>query len=1597
MVVLKRSLLALVFACGLAAVFGILLAGSPARATTYYWTTTAGTMAAGSGTWDTGGAAFWSKSTTGDATLSNWSTTGTDTAEFSTGSGTVAVNNAQSVGGVNFDAGTNYMLNGGTLNLTNLNGDNINVGAGSAAINSAMLGPGGLNMLGPGALTLNGNLSFAGSLVVSAGTLTLSANNAYSGGTTISQGVLASAPAGPTNNPFGSGPIALNGGTLRLAVSLGGATAGQQPLAVTGFNVDDICEASAPSPNVANNFELNGWSFYEQGAPNANTAEGQQGLPNWAATGGTLSSVYTQPNGTHTVFQLQPYGTTAGSATTLSHNVAAVGNGGSLTLTMKTPAAFNALQLLYAGQDNGNYNLTLNFADGTTYSYNANPYGYWVGTPANAACEDVGLISSNAAAWSSGAFYSNFAGQVSLVENDFTVPAADQSKAVASVTFQIASGNGMMLFGLAGNVAAAAPNNAYANALNVTANSTIDLQPAGSTSPVGGAIVGPLSVGGAILSITGASGASLTTGAVTISGSATFAPAAGITLTLGALGDNGVAQTITKSNGGALALACPASSLAAGTQFNITGGSVATNGANAFGTLTNVNVAAGAVLNVNANQSVALLSDSGSVVLANGAALTAGAGGSSTFGGTISGSGSLVKAGGGALVLAGYDAYGGGTTLNAGTLAVNGQLINSAVSVAGGVLSGTGTVGNLIHVAGGGALAPGYGGTGGTLSAGNFTLDSGGILNYILAAAPGNNSYLNVGSGAVVLPGGGATLNVVAGSLGVGSYPLIGYGSLNLAPGNAFSIVNLPGNVAAAGDVVQLHHGRQRDRPRDHGRDQWAVGRQQRRDVEHSNQLVRQQRPRGNPQDTAVFGTVLTSGTACVALDASRSLSSLGFSTTGANSYVISASNGSVLTLAGTGGAATLSDSGGNHTIAAPIMLGGNLSVTAAAGSELTVSGAIGESYPGTALSLSGGGMLVLSGVNAYSGPTTIAAGTLQIGSAAALQNSTAVLSGGCLDLHGLNATLGGLSGAGNLPIAAGTLSVGNNAAGTTYSGNLSGGGAFAKIGGGTLVLTGGGNAYAGGTTVSNGVLQIGDGAANPGSLPGNVVINSSTPGALTFNTPAGMSLTHSGNVSGAGGLTAAGGGAVILTGSSSYTGPTVIAAGTLQFSGVASQTLGGNISGAGALAVSAGTLALAGNNAYTGGTALLGGVLSVASFGSNLPNPSSPYSSADPLNLTGGTLLYTGSGSDFTNADIYISSNSAAIDVQNPGANVTLVNAGGASFTKTGSGTLTLPGGGYTNSKGLGVSVQQGTVVLASPNSGSGGGHAVTAVGGVSPGATLQMASMPGGDPGGAQIYAGVSNMNGTLDLNGMSEGLTTLDGSGTATNNAISTTSVLTFGYVPSGNTGGSERLRRHDCRRPRDHGPCRQRRRSPCPDGDEQRLQRRHDHLQWRVANRQRLDQPRLPARQCRHRQRDARRVDLQHARRHELRLQWKHQRQRRRRSDQVRARDGCPLRQQLLQRQHPRQRRNAERRQSPGPARQHRRHEHGHPDLCGLGGDARRARRRRQREFGQRRRLDRQRQRQHDVFRRSPRRKRPDQSRRRRPQPCGLEHVPGANRH
>ena len=80
-----------------------------------------------------------------------------------------------------------------------------------------------------------------------------------------------------------------------------------------------------------------------------------------------------------------------------------------------------------------------------------------------------------------------------------------------------------------------------------------------------------------------------------------------------------------------------------------------------------------------------------------------------TFNGAISGGGSVTQSGAGNLILSNTNTYTGATTVNAGTLSVNGSIAGSNVTVNnGGMLGGIGTAGSMT-VASGGTLIAGSG------------------------------------------------------------------------------------------------------------------------------------------------------------------------------------------------------------------------------------------------------------------------------------------------------------------------------------------------------------------------------------------------------------------------------------------------------------------------------------------------------------------------------------------------------------------------------------------------------------------------------------------------------------------------------------------------------------------------------------------------------------------------------------------------------------------------------------------------------------------------------------------------------------------------
>ncbi|MDT2023905.1 autotransporter-associated beta strand repeat-containing protein [Methylocella sp. CPCC 101449] len=184
---------------------------------------------------------------------------------------------------------------------------------------------------------------------------------------------------------------------------------------------------------------------------------------------------------------------------------------------------------------------------------------------------------------------------------------------------------------------------------------------------------------------------------------------------------------------------------------------------------------------------------------------------------------------------------------------------------------------------------------------------------------------------------------------------------------------------------------------------------------------------------------------------------------------------------------------------------------------------------------------------------------------------------------HKLSA--GSIAGNGQFILGDNELTVGGNNRATEVSGVISGvGGSLVKVGGGRLTLSGD-NTYTGGTTINDGMLQIGNGGTS-GSVLGNIVNNAS----LTFNRS--DAYTFAGDISGSGALYQTGTGATILTGTNSYSGDTFIYGGRLQFgdgSVGGSNVIGGNlIVDTGMLAIyTPATLKVAQNVTFADGTAL--------------------------------------------------------------------------------------------------------------------------------------------------------------------------------------------------------------------------------------------------------------------------------------------------------------------------------------------------------------------------------------------------------------------------
>jgi fibronectin-binding autotransporter adhesin len=141
------------------------------------------------------------------------------------------------------------------------------------------------------------------------------------------------------------------------------------------------------------------------------------------------------------------------------------------------------------------------------------------------------------------------------------------------------------------------------------------------------------------------------------------------------------------------------------------------------------------------------------------------------FAGNLGGAGSLIKEGDGTLALNGSGpSFSGTTTVNDGTLLVNGSLSGSNVLLNDATLGGIGAVGSVNSI--GGAIAPGA--SAGTLSTAGLSLDSTSLWDFELATA----GVVGSGVNDLILVNGALTLD---GILDVTPLPGFGAGTYRLA------------------------------------------------------------------------------------------------------------------------------------------------------------------------------------------------------------------------------------------------------------------------------------------------------------------------------------------------------------------------------------------------------------------------------------------------------------------------------------------------------------------------------------------------------------------------------------------------------------------------------------------------------------------------------------------------------------------------------------------------------------------------------------------------------------------------------------------------
>ena len=476
------------------------------------------------------------------------------------------------------------------------------------------------------------------------------------------------------------------------------------------------------------------------------------------------------------------------------------------------------------------------------------------------------------------------------------------------------------------------------------------------------------------------------------------------------------------------------------------------------------------------------------------------------YDGVISGAGNLIKNGAGNYILSADHSMTGNATVNAGGMLVNGDMDSVAFIVnAGGLLGGSGSLGNTT-VLPGGTLAPGEG-IGALTVNGSLDLEQGSLLDFEFGS-PGSDFFTSGQSDSVTVNGdlaiNGTTLTLNdAGSFGPGLYRLFDYtgtlsesnGGLQLAaPDSSLTVQYLSGprqiNLLNTGDLTLNFwnaNGQASGTTQGGGDGSWTATNSVWADANGAATG-----PMIPSPGFAIFAG--DAGTVTVS-DADGAVQAQGIQFASDGYHV----EGDGLTLTGAGGEIRVGDGS-----------------AASSGYEASISSVISGS---NGLMKTGEGTLVLGGSNDYVGDTVITAGTLRTVQHDALGDASnrLVLDGGAFHVEG--AAMTSLFNRYQLALGSqgGTLVMYQDA---TIRSDLSGTGALIVKGPNTLDLEGS-NDFSGGLMIAGGIVQGEVSALGSGFIENNAYLALLDAGQAELGN----------DLSGSGLINMGGGGEVRLTG----------------------------------------------------------------------------------------------------------------------------------------------------------------------------------------------------------------------------------------------------------------------------------------------------------------------------------------------------------------------------------------------------------------------------------------------------------------------------------